>query len=295
MPALAATVLDFLSFVPYFKGKGRIALLVLRLWRQRMPLTMRLPNGSRMWISDDDAGQLLLPYCIGKYEKEVVTVFRQCLSHLRAGDCVVDIGANVGFYAVIAAEHLRNMKGGMVYAFEPNPRAFTHLQKNSELNHFTNLVINPQGVADTNGQLTLYLNPHGITFGSLRPFEPYLTEQVKISVVTLDEYVNRHSGVKVGLIKVDIEGGELLALRGARQVITRDLPMIIYEEYGDAYRAFGYTIHDIRTFLCSLGYRLYLIQPGWPQRARLVKVTESSECSDSGYWNMLALPPERPL
>jgi len=63
------------------------------------------------------------------------------------------------------------------------------------------------------------------------------------------------------LIKIDIEGAELLALRGAQRTIERDRPVIFYEENESAYQAFGYTVADVRGFLKAFGYRLYLMKP----------------------------------
>jgi len=58
---LGSLFLDVLSYFPYFKGKGLLALWTLRLFGAIHPLTMRLPNGSRILVSNDNAGHMLLP------------------------------------------------------------------------------------------------------------------------------------------------------------------------------------------------------------------------------------------
>jgi hypothetical protein len=72
--------------------------------------------------------------------------------------------------------------------------------------------------------------------------------------------MDTHKEAKIGLIKLDVEGAELPALRGAQRLIERDKPYIIYEEAEDRDRAFGYEIKDLRSFLESLGYKIYLVQ-----------------------------------
>lgn len=64
------------------------------------PLTMRLPGGVRIWVREDPASRLLLPYLIGKYEHQTTRVFLSCLDRLQRGERVIDIGANVGYYAI---------------------------------------------------------------------------------------------------------------------------------------------------------------------------------------------------
>jgi len=253
--------LDVLSYFPYFKGKGLLALWTLRLFGATHPLTMRLPNGSRIWVSNDNAGHMLLPYCIGKYEREFTHLFLQYLHWLRPGECVVDLGANVGYYAIMAAWHLRHSRGSVVYAFEPNPLAFDYLQRNKELNDLSNLIPIQQAVGDKSGTMVLYINPGGITFGSLRPYLSHLTNSCEVQVTTLDEFLAQYPESKVGLMKIDIEGAELLALRGAQRTIERDKPVIFYEENEPAYQAFGYTVADVRDFLKALGYRFHLMKP----------------------------------
>ncbi len=295
MRIVGSSALDVLSHLPYFKGKGLAALAILELCKRTLPLTIRLPNGARMWISDDNAGQMLLPYWIGKVERQVSIIFQRCLSRLHEGESVVDGGANVGFYSIMAAQHLRQRGGGAVFAFEPNPYAFARLQSNALLNRFDYLVATQQALGDANGELPLYLYPGGITFGSLRQFQPYLTESVRVKVSTLDQFLAEHSASRIGLMKIDIEGGELPALRGARYRLEHDRPMIIYEEYDLADRAFGYTTPELRAYLQSFGYRLYRIGPRGLFNARLIPLTDYLMAPEGSHQDILAMPGDEQL
>lgn len=258
---MGSLILDTLSFIPYFKGKGLLSLWIIRLLGRSRLLTMRLPNGSRIWIGNDNAGHMVLPYCIGKYEHEFTQLFLKHLRLLQPGECVVDLGANVGYYAIMAAWQVRSWSNSYVYAFEPNPYAFARLQRNRDLNRLSNLIPVNQAAADKSGQMVLYLSPEGITFGSLRPYLSHLTEPYEVQVTTLDEFLRQFPENKVGLMKIDVEGAELLALQGAQRTLERCRPVIFYEENETAYQAFGYTALDVRHFLKNLGYRLYFMKP----------------------------------
>jgi len=258
---IGSRILDGLSFLPYFKGKGLIALWTIRLLGRSQPLTMRLPNGSRIWVGYDNAGHAVLPYCIGKYEREFTLLFLKFLRRLRPGESVVDLGANVGYYSIMAAWHLRPFQGSLVFAFEPNPYAFNYLERNKALNRLDNLVTVQQAVSDRKGRITLYINPNGITFGSLQPYLSHLTQACEVPVTTLDEFLLSYSDTKIALIKMDIEGAELLALRGAQRTLRKFRPVIFYEENEAAYQAFGYTVKELREFLRSFGYRFHFMKP----------------------------------
>lgn len=255
---LGSKILNSLSYLPYFKGKGLLALGIIRICGR--PLTMRLPNGARIWVGNDNAGYLLLPYLIGKYEHKTTRIFLYYLRLLGPNKCVIDIGANVGYYAIMAAWHWRHRKETVVFAFEPNPWAVQRLRENVKLNGLTNIEVIAQGVTDKSGPAVLYFNPDGITLGSLRSYLPHLAQPCQISVITLDEFVEEHPNVRIGLIKLDIEGGELLAFMGGRRTIERDRPLIIYEENEPACQAFGYSPLDLRAWLKTMGYRTMLIE-----------------------------------
>jgi len=280
--------LRLISYLPYFRGKGLLALMVLRLCQNVLPLPIRLMNGGHLWLSDDDPGRLLLSYWIGKYESEEILIYRRCLNHLQPDEVVIDIGANVGLYSVLAAQELINRGVGKVHAFEPNPQAIELLRKNVALNHFSHIIIQPQGVSDTNGQLNIYLNPERIGFGSMRPIQGRgLNQVIEVPVITLDNYMTQYPQQRVGLIKIDIEGGEFPALRGAVEILNRDQPYILYEELEESYQGFGYATRDLRSYLLSLGYHLYLLESSG-------KLTPLEVDQHIGNWqNVLACPPQR--
>lgn len=258
---LGSRFLDALSYLPYFKGKGKLVFAAMRWLGRETPLTMRLPNGARIILPNDRAVRIVMIYCIGKYEREFTRLFLQFLGRLKPGDCFVDLGANVGYYTMMAAWHLRRFAGSKVFAFEPNEKAFGYLEQNKRLNNLDNLILAPQAVGDCAGQMALHLDPESSLQSSLRPYLPRLVERREVPVTTLDAFLAEHGPANVKLMKMDIEGAELLALRGARETIARCRPVIFYEENPRSYAAFGYRPEDVRDFLEGLGYHLRLMKP----------------------------------
>lgn len=284
---IANAALDLLSSLPYFRGKGALALQILRAFPNRQ-LTARLPYGGRMAIGLDTLRQSVLPYWIGKYEPAVVRVLSDCLAQLGPQASVVDIGANIGFYTIIAAAALGARGQGTVHSFEPDPKVYRELEQNIALNGFTNVRLNQQGVGDVTSEMTLYVNPNAITYSSLRRTQEFLTDELCILVTTLDEYAHTQHIAKIGLIKLDVEGGELLVLKGAAKVLARDHPILIYEEFEGGYKKFGYTTRDVRQFLLDLHYQLFAIAEHG-SAPQLQELTLDS-AANAGYQNVLARP-----
>lgn len=285
MTARMNSTLDALSRLPYFRGKGALALGVLKLSRDPEQYTALLPNGARVRLGLDTMRQTLLPYWIGKYEPQVIQVFMQALARLGPSADVIDIGANLGFYSVLAAQSLRQRGSGVVHSFEPNPRIFTELGHNVALNSFSNVRLQCAGVGDVTSEMTLYVNEHAVTYSSLRQTQEFLQEEIRVPIVTLDEYAETNKLSRVGLVKVDVEGGELLVFKGARTLLARDHPTLIYEEFERGYQLFGYSAREVRAYLTGLGYRLYAIPENAASDAPL---HELSGDAGAGYQNILA-------
>lgn len=278
--------LDLLARAPYFRGKGALVLMILRAFPNHT-FTARLPYGGRMALGLDPLRQSFLPYWIGKYENQVIRVFCDALGKLQPHDAVIDVGANIGFYSVIAAGALQNARNS-IHAFEPNPRIFAELERNLARNHFTNTRAHCQAVGDVVSEMTLYVQENAITYSSLRRTQDFLTNEIRVPVTTLDSYAQQEN-LKIGLLKMDVEGAELLALRGAREVLQRDHPTLLYEEFPRGYREFGYTTGDVRAFLHELGYRLFAIREDTRAKNFLQPLDGAAADTDT-YQNVLALP-----
>lgn len=147
----------------------------------------------------------------GPYEIEQVQV--------EPGDIVLDAGANMGIFSLLAAK-----KGGTVYAFEPQPKVFSTLQKNIELNAATTITPLMLGVGNVNEDVTLYEMP-GNHLGASIAIHRSENAQI-IKCVTLDEWTKQMQLPRVDFIKADIEGAERLLLDGAHEVLRTHKPKL---------------------------------------------------------------------
>ncbi len=180
---------------------------------------------------------------------------------LRPGMVFLDIGANFGQYTVLAAERVGAT--GKVHSFEPSSRMFQELSFNVALNTLGGrCALNQTALSDTEGSAKLSRYEAGAeVYGSLgahhRGKLPIVGYE-DVTTTTLDTYVAEHGVHHVDLIKMDIEGAELLALRGGDGLLHRpDAPAIVLEMADVNTVGLGYHAVDTWDFLESRGYQLF--------------------------------------
>jgi FkbM family methyltransferase len=173
------------------------------------------------------------------------------LRYLRPEDTFLDIGANIGIYTLLAATKLSR---GRVYSFEPLPKNYDRLKENLELNHFQQVEAYPIAISHQTGSVAL--DPAG------EDALPFITSEVTqrtISVMTdtLERILPEESLQTLVLAKIDIEGAEILAFKGATALLQNHRPPVWILEINDAVHRFGYTRQDVVDFLQKYGYSLY--------------------------------------
>ena len=148
---------------------------------------------------------------------------RRCLT-------VLDVGANTGFYALLATAVAPRCT---VHAFEPHPLVLPVLHRNLLRNDCADRVsVFPVAVGRTPGSAVLHIpdDSHGLieTSASLEPGARPVAKRIDVGVVSLDEHAQRHA-LKIDLIKIDVETLDHLVLAGAEGVLDRDRPLIFFE------------------------------------------------------------------
>ena len=184
------------------------------------------------------------------------------LSFVRKGDVVLDIGANVGAHSVFLS-HLVGERG-QVLAFEPlapNIDAFREtIRRRSRIANITIVeaaVGNPQGeerVASMRSPVN-DLTQASLQIQHAGSWEAH-TRVVNFEVpfVSLDAHPSVRSLSRIDFIKIDVEGGELGVLMGARDVLRRHRPLVYCELYEQWARSFGYGPDDVVREMAELGY-----------------------------------------
>jgi FkbM family methyltransferase len=220
------------------------------LWKQvrsriapvRGEITCTIRGGLRMQVDvRDPMGQAI--YLYGCYDYPVTRLVE---SLIERGMVFLDIGANAGFLSLLAATKCQR-----VYAFEPLPSNLRRIRRNIEINGLRNVSVVEKAVGDREATATLYV-PESDNSGLASLTYMAGAKSLEVPVTTLDRFVRQKNLARVDLIKIDIEGAEVMAFEGARELLSRpDAPDVIFEAHPGSEAAKwlegrGYTIYAIK-------------------------------------------------
>lgn len=191
-------------------------------------------------------------------EKHEVTFI---LGVLHPGMIFFDVGANAGLFAISAAKKIGE-EG--VFAFEPCSSTYGLLQHNLRLNHLASVNTVKTALGESVGTGVMQVNFRGKdglnTLGKAIHPDSRVVGHEDVPITTVDDFMKEHKIPRVDVMKVDIEGAELMFFHGARTLLQRpDAPLILYEGFGFLTRGFGYHPVEILWFLESCGYTLLLL------------------------------------
>jgi FkbM family methyltransferase len=175
------------------------------------------------------------------------------------GDTFFDIGANIGWYSLNIAASRRATQ---VHCFEPLPKTWKQLQANLAINGFTNIQPHHFGFSNQAGSFPFYYYPEGSGNASGANLTGRTdVEVVECHVQTLDQYT-ADSGVRVDVIKCDVEGAELLVFQGGQATLARDKPIVFSEILRKWSAKFNYHPNAIFQLFGSLGYSAFSVGGG---------------------------------
>lgn len=182
---------------------------------------------------------------LGTYERETQRVLKRLIE---PGAVVYDLGANVGFFTLLASKLAG--AAGVVYAFEPLPRNIELLERHVQLNRASNVRVMPLAVTATSG-VARFARAANPSMGGLAE-----EGDVEVRTDSIDALVG--SGVirPPTFLKIDVEGAEDGVLAGAKQVLREHRPDILLS-------AHGYRKHETcSSLLQDLGYALRDLRDG---------------------------------
>lgn len=224
-----------------------------------LPLTLyfRVTPNERI-----DFGWSYLPAC---FEEERGIFDRECLGVdsgelrflwrvLRPGMTFLDVGAFHGIYSIVAAQRVGSK--GRVVAFEPSSRERRVLKYHAFLNRSLPITIEPHAVGATTGAGEFFIVSDGLEMmNSLRrPNVDSELASVQVSTISLDDYCQSAALTHVDCMKLDVEGGEIEVLNGARQLLANSRPIIICEVLDWVAKPWGRQARDTVIYLQNLEY-----------------------------------------
>ncbi len=197
-------------------------------------------QGSKMYVNvfdpDPNMRNTFRAYALKRIHEEATTSL--FCNTVKEGDVVVDLGANIGYFTLLAAKLVGRQ--GKVYAFEPEPRNYSYLLKNIQLNGYDQVVALQKAVADKPGRVKLFICPYDTghhtiqQYGGIKEYRPELAgdkkEFVEIETVRLDDFFEGIA-VRPNVIKMDVEGAEMLALSGMERLINESDNLVMFVEF----------------------------------------------------------------
>ena len=191
----------------------------------------------------------------GDYE---MTETRLLLSFLTPESVVVDVGANTGWYCITLG---RATPQGKVLAFEPIPQTVSWLRKNLALNAIANVQIFEHGLSDENKELVFYFHTRLSGATSARDLlEGDDKIEVRAMVKRMDDVLAGEP--RIDLIKCDVEGAEIFALRGGFETIRRTKPVLFVEMLRKWTAKYDYHPNEIIALMSGADYRCYSVEGG---------------------------------
>lgn len=202
--------------------------------------------------------------------------------HIKSGDVVLDIGANIGFYAQLLSELVSN--SGKVHCFEPDKVNFSHL-KNATKN-FKNIIIHNKAVGPKTGLLKIYTSKNlNVDHRTYKPEE--YEQEIDIDAIAIDDYLK--DNLKVDFIKIDIQGFEMQAIQGMQKVLQYNQHLKMISEFWPyGLRTAGSSVIDYFNFLTTLNFNCYLLDQNQLKKLDLAQVKTLESLGEEHYFNIFA-------
>ena len=218
-------------------------------WALRIRRQVIEVDGLRVWIDPaSNVGSRLLAE--GTYER----ILTGALPHLlEPGGVFYDIGANEGWFSITAARLVG--PAGRVLAVEPQERLWPVILQNASLNHMANICLQPFAIGLHEGEAEIHLYPSVNTGasalgGTKRRFE----QSQRVRLVPLARLIEGAGVPRIDLMKIDIEGFELEALRSAGDHVGSTIRRVVVETHGPQLTARGESVDEVFALLRRRGY-----------------------------------------
>jgi len=222
---------------------------VLPLFFKNVPKT-RCINDQSLNINPNRSVVEMRLHALGTYEPEVIKYFND---YLEQGMTFIDVGANIGFFSLIAADIVG--KKGKVIAYEPHPDTYEELCANITLNDYDNIIPKNVAISSNSGKLNFNTSSDH-AFNSIAPQAGSTT--IEVNCQTLDASLQELDVRNCNLIKMDIEGAELFAIQGIDKTLANHPKVsFLIELHHKQINKLGGKSEDIYNYFTKNQYKLY--------------------------------------
>lgn len=251
---------ELISQFPNFKGKLTLADKLYHLNPNAITTNKigKMQPGHQMLLNINDRIQRRM-FVKKSHEPETEIHLKKLLSNAK---CFVDIGANVGYFSLMAKAINPNIA---VYSFEPNPNNIKKIEENIQLNHYQNITLSSSCVSDSAGTVSFSVPPiHESGWGRitndhlpLDNFTHISTQAITLDQLMSENYFQHHTP---DLIKIDVEGNEFKILKGGKEFLKNHSPILCVELNEPCLVDCGSSSDEIIQYLKSFGYKCYAIK-----------------------------------
>jgi FkbM family methyltransferase len=212
-------------------------------------------DGFKIFVDPNDncGGRL---YYWGSYEPEQTAAFKALLHELHPAT-FIDIGANIGYYSLLAATHSR----AKVYSFEPSPSIADCLTRSVNANLYNDRIrVIRKAASCTPGELSFFINenPHNFGLGSIVNTVASST-MVNVECCAADDELQEDLAAPI-LCKIDVEGAELMVLKGMTRILENLCPVLIVEMHPVELVKAGASARQVYDLLGEAGYSLRMLE-----------------------------------
>ena len=241
--------------------------LLAGAWKIReklnLPFTVSVGQGKSIRLFP--VGQIARCLYCESYEADERTLVARSL---KVGMTMIDIGANIGLYSLIADKLVG--PSGVILSIEPSEETFQRLLNNQRLNNASRVKPLKTALGASDDQSMLLVRETGKLDGekfvaACQPDIALEADIENVSVVTLDTLCRRNGITQVDFIKMDVEGGEYAVLQGARDLLASNPHLLmVFEHTRPLSERAGHRPDAIPKMLAEFGFRLY----GWDAQAK---------------------------
>ena len=272
MAALAARSLPE-TWIQAIYNQPRLAGMIRGQLNRAAPqglVPVQIAAGSLQGVTLELDLQTEKDYWLGVYEPNLQQTVKELI---HPGWIVYDVGANIGYVSILLAKAVA--PSGKVHAFEALPENYARVQKNIQLNSLREMITPVHAaIIDETKPVTFLVGPSngmGKVSGSAGRQEVVYEQSLTVPGLALDDYVYQQGHAAPNVVKMDIEGGEVLALPGMRRILQNAHPLMLLELHGPESAMAAHTI------LTDCDYRFYKMLPGYPE------VTDVNELDWKAY------------
>lgn len=202
--------------------------------------------------------------------------------HIKNGDVVLDIGANIGFYANILSQLVGET--GLVHCFEPDGKNFGYLK--SATQNLKNVVINNKAAGPKTETLKIYTSKNlNVDHRTYKPDD--YDQEIEVQALAVDDYLG--ANLNVNLVKIDIQGFELHAMKGMQKLLAHNKNIRIVSEFWPyGLNKAGNSLLEYFNFLKANGFNCYLLDHHSLAKLDEHRVKSLEGLGEEHYFNIFA-------